>query len=82
VLNSRFGKAKLRTMCKSIIGMANINAKEVQGIMIPKPPVPLQETFASQLKKLEIVRSNFLLTSSQADVLFASLQHRAFRGEL
>ena len=43
-LNSRYGKEKLRRMCKSIIGMANINAKEVQSIQIPKPPFPLQKT--------------------------------------
>src|ERR1700730_14851893 len=39
VLNSEYGKKRLRTMCKSIIDMANINAKELQTIEVPKPPI-------------------------------------------
>jgi hypothetical protein len=48
VLNSNYGKAVLRGMCKSIVGMANINAKEVQTIPIAQPPFQLQSRFASQ----------------------------------
>lgn len=33
-LNGRYGKAVLRGMAKSIVGMANINAKEVQSIRL------------------------------------------------
>ena len=36
-LNSRHGKAILRGMAKSIVGMANINAKEMQSISILIP---------------------------------------------
>ena len=39
-MNSRYGKRLLRRMAKSIIGMANINAREVRAIRLPIPPCP------------------------------------------
>jgi type I restriction enzyme S subunit len=81
-LNSSYVKKTLRSMCKSIVGMANINAKELQSIKIPQPPLELQREFArhvGQIEKLKAVHRRHL---SKLDVLFASLQHRAFRGEL
>lgn len=81
-LNSAHGKATLRGMCKSIIGMANINAKELVSIPLMLPPMVTQEKFA------EVVSASITAEKSnnnhleQLDTLFASLQHRAFRGEL
>ncbi len=46
-LNSPYGKLTLQGMCKSIVGMANINAQELQDIKIPIPPLPLQNKFAA-----------------------------------
>lgn len=34
-INSPWGKEKLQSMCKSIFGMANINTKEFQSIVLP-----------------------------------------------
>ena len=45
-LNSGHGKKILQHMCKSIVGMANINAQELQDIEILKPPVAVQNKFA------------------------------------
>jgi type I restriction enzyme S subunit len=81
-LNSRYGKATLRGMCKSIIGMANINATEVQTIRIPKPPVELQRTFARLVIEMETHKRRQLSSEASMDAQFSSLQHRAFRGEL
>jgi len=81
-LNSTFGKITLRCMCKSIIGMANINAKEVQTIKIPCPPLPLQRQFSSRAAAVERLKSAQRASLAKLDSLFASLQHRAFRGEL
>lgn len=82
VLNSRYGKANLRAMCKSIVGMANINAKEVQTIRVPIPSSADQKVYVS---KLTAVRKQRLRTSAEQaviDELFASLQYRAFLGQL
>jgi len=81
-LNSTHGKSTLRAMCKSIIGMANINAKEVQRIPIPKPPRALQGEFAERLNTLAGTRQKHRQSAREFESLFSSLQHRAFRGEL
>lgn len=81
-LNSRPGKAILQNMCKNIVGMANINAQELQDIAIPIPPVTLQEEFAKKLAMIDQRRAGYEKAIEEAEALFASLQHRAFRGEL
>lgn len=82
VLNSAYGKATLRGMCKSIIGMANINAKELCKISLPIPPRQLQDAFSSRLAEVDKERPKFEAAITESNTLFASLQHRAFRGEL
>lgn len=81
-LNSPHGKKTLRGMCKSIVGQANINAKELQSIRIAVPPRDLQDQWASVIATIEADRSVMLKSESMADSLFTSLQSRAFRGEL
>ncbi len=81
-LNSAHGKAVLRGMCKSIIGMANINAKEVQSIRIPVPPRDLQSEYANKLERIASARVVRERSLSQIACLASSLQHRAFRGGL
>jgi type I restriction enzyme, S subunit len=81
-LNSAYGKAVLRGMCKSIVGMANINAREVQSIQMMQPPPKLQAQFADRISAIEGQKSVQLAALSECDALFASLQSRAFRGEL
>ena len=53
-LNSYHGKATLMGMCKSIIGMANINAQELQDISIMIPPVDLQKQYAYLVWKVQV----------------------------
>jgi len=81
-LNTAYSKRVLRGMCKSIIGMANINATEVQTIKIVQPPLPLQKEFAQRVEAVEKLKATHRASLSELEVLFASLQHRAFRGEL
>jgi type I restriction enzyme, S subunit len=51
-------------------------------IQIPLPPVSLQREFAGRVTALEKLRSAYREASVELDALFASLQYRAFRGEL
>lgn len=51
-------------------------------IYVPVPPVALQHEFAGHLAIIEKLRSSHRASLSELDALFASLQHRAFRGEL
>jgi type I restriction enzyme, S subunit len=81
-LNSTFGKATLQGMCKSIIGMANINAQEFQNIRIPVPPVDLQNRFGAVLERTEATRQLLMADLRHATDLFAALSQRAFAGNL
>lgn len=81
-LNSSWGKSTLQSMCKSIIGMANINAKEFQSIRLPIPPSDLQKQFT---KKVHAIREHKLKLEKQLvqnDELFKALQQKAFNGTL
>ena len=59
-----------------------IYARELKSLPVPIPPLTLQETFAGRAKVIEKLKSQHHLALSTLDALFASLQHRAFRGEL
>ncbi|MHD0306248.1 restriction endonuclease subunit S [Rhodococcus erythropolis] len=81
-LNSRYGKAVLRGMCKSIVGMANINAREVQSIKIPQPASVILSAFNERVAVVEQNKAQHRTALAELDDLFASTQSRAFRGEL
>ena len=51
-------------------------------IRIPVPPVDLQHQFVTRLAELHRIREMFKKSLFDLDTLFASLQYRAFRGEL
>lgn len=81
-LNSTWGKAILRNMCKNIVGMANINAKEFGSIELPVPPSQLQIRFQKSVQAIRDRKYTLHRQASQLDSLFSSLQHRAFAGTL
>lgn len=81
-LNSRYAKRVLRLMSKSIVGMANINAKEIQGMKIPIPPLAEQKRFAAAVTQVEAAKEPHRAHLAVLDELFISLQHRAFSGAL
>ncbi len=51
-------------------------------IHIPLPPVDLQQTFAHRITIIEKLKATQRTALTELNTLFASLQHRAFRGEL
>lgn len=81
-LNSQHGKATLRGMAKSIVGMANINAKEMQSIPILIPDAKTQISYSNILASIEMTRTVSGRHMQLMDTSFASLQHRAFSGQL
>ncbi len=81
-LNSKHGKETLIGMCKSIIGMANINAQELQEINIMIPPIFLQNQFEWKIKQLKKVISKTEDQIISSSALFNSLIQKAFKGEL
>lgn len=81
-LNSRHGKATLRGMAKSIVGMANINAKEMQSIPILMPDAHTQRVFSEAIAKIASARDVGMHHLTLLDSAFSSLQSRAFSGQL
>ncbi|MBK9290429.1 MAG: restriction endonuclease subunit S [Bacteroidetes bacterium] len=81
-LNSIHGKKTLLGMCKSIVGMANINAQELQGIKILIPPIELQTQFARIVEKTESLKTQYQQSLQELEKLYGSLSQKAFRGEL
>lgn len=69
---------------KSMVGSTSqhLNVKELRSLKMPIPPLELQHQFASAMKAAVHLHSRCETSVSSLDVLFASLQHRAFRGEL
>lgn len=81
-LNSTHGKSTLQSMCKSIVGMANINAQEMQDIKILLPPIEAQNKYAAIFKATKQRLKSHGQSEGSLTVLFSSLSQKAFRGEL
>jgi len=81
-LNSKWAKQTLRKMCKNIVGMANINAQELQNIAILKAPRPLQNQFGARIKEIESQKAVAQESLNKSEALFNSLLQKAFKGEL
>ena len=48
----------------------------------PVPPIKLQVAFAEKVRAIETLKYQFRAALDELDTLFASLQHRAFQGDL
>ncbi len=62
--------------------MDGLNRGIIKEMPIPLVPIELQVRFGKRLKLLRDVRAELRRSDYELEVLFASLQHRAFRGEL
>ncbi|EAR2105291.1 restriction endonuclease subunit S [Salmonella enterica] len=77
-LNSTYGKTTLVNMCKSIVGMANINAQELQDIEILIPPKHLQDEYENIYKKVKMGLAIFDRSAWQVQQLAANLMNKYF----
>lgn len=62
--------------------MKNISQEKVFSIRTILPPTTLQREFARRVAAVEKLRKAHRASLAELDALFASLQYRAFRGEL
>ena len=81
-MNSHHGKKTLMHMCKNIVGMANINAKEFQNIKILHPLLSEQNRYQKIVHRVKEHKNLLHSDLLKFDTLFSSLQQRAFNGEL
>ncbi|MDP2581333.1 restriction endonuclease subunit S [Shimia thalassica] len=80
-LNSSDGR---RLVLSNSVGQVqqHFNVKSLAGAEIPLPEIALQKLYLERMNELEMQRQKLLEGSLKQSSLFASLQHRAFRGEL
>jgi type I restriction enzyme S subunit len=54
----------------------------IKRLPIPLPPIALQRRFAAIVESVELQKTRMRAHLAELDALFASLQVRAFKGEL
>ena len=77
-MNTPYLKEFFLRKCKSIVGMANINAKELQKIPIYLPPLELQEKFAAIVEQIESEKSKIKSAITETQTLFNALMAEYF----
>ena len=60
----------------------HLNVGAMNAALIPIPPLPLQQTFATRIASIEALKATHRRALAALDALFASLQQRAFTGAL
>ena len=60
----------------------NINLAILRELKVPVPPLNIQQTFATRIQAVEALKATHRAALAELDALFASLQHRAFAGQL
>jgi type I restriction enzyme S subunit len=82
MLNGTRGKREIALHRKTSAGQHTINQDGLSKIEIPLPPLKIQQKFAFRIASIEKLKSTHKTSLAELDELFASLQYRAFRGEL
>ncbi len=60
----------------------NISSSELGSLIVPVPPIPLQQEFARVVEKVESMRQSQNQSKQQIENLFSALMQKAFRGEI
>lgn len=77
----RHGKKWLLDRARGI-NTEGLTLEHLRAFPLLFPPLPLQKEFAQRVAAIETLKANHRQSLAKLDQLFASLQHRAFRGEL
>jgi type I restriction enzyme S subunit len=73
----RYFTSELRT-----VSQPTLNIKQLSETLVPIPPEALQKSFEKKIESLRALKKASQASLLNLDVLFTSLQHRAFHGEL
>ena len=77
-LNMDFSKRMLIGMCKTAIGQANINAKELQNIDIYIPPIELQDQFVTLKNKVDQQKQTVQQSLEKLELMKKALMQEYF----
>ncbi|MFJ4169970.1 restriction endonuclease subunit S [Paenarthrobacter sp. NPDC089714] len=81
-LSAPAAKSYFLRMAKQTTGIASINKSQLSATPVRLPPFEMQQTFAKRLGAVERLKETHQKHLTELDALFASLQSRAFKGEL
>jgi type I restriction enzyme S subunit len=81
MLNSEHCYRQSQKLTRGIVNK-DLGLKRMVDISMYLPPLDTQEEFVSRLTALRKLKADFSSQLAEFDALFASLQYRAFRGEL
>ena len=82
LISSDRGKVLLQQRGGATAVQFNINAKQASSVQVALPPLDLQHHFAAVVESVEQQKASQRAHLAELDTLFASLQARAFRGDL
>ena len=84
VINSRIGRDYVYRTARRAIGMVNINAKQIQRLELPLPPLADQEWLVGQMRRAKTASDNIRrdLGMEAIEALPDAILHKAFAGEL
>ena len=82
LVSSDRGKLLLQQTGGATAVQFNINAKQASSVQVARPPLDLQHDFAAIVESVEHQKASQRAHLAELDTLFASLQSRAFRGDL
>ncbi|GAA4766657.1 restriction endonuclease subunit S [Citricoccus nitrophenolicus] len=79
---SRSAKQQVLSRAKKAINQASINQTDVRSLLMPLPSLDQQLQFSTRIRKLKRIHVTLSRGLDLDDEIFATLQSRAFRGEL
>jgi len=81
-LQTSFIRMQIARAAKDAVNQSSINQQDVRAFRMNLPPLELQRRFCERAATAEKLKIAHRASLARLDELFASLQHRAFRGEL
>ena len=84
VINSRIGRDYVYRTARRAIGMVNINAKQIQQLELPLPPLADQQWLIKQMREVKAASDSIQsdLSMKPIEALPGAVLHKAFTGEL
>ena len=88
IVDDAYGLAALRFLRSQLAAQAAsttvpiLNKSAFEKFEIQVPPLALQRTFAARIQAVDSLKTTHRAALAELDALFASLQHRAFAGQL
>ncbi len=81
-MNSTFGRRHLVRAGKTTSGLNTISTTDVRSAPVKIPSLSVQHDYVRRVEAIDAIWRRHVGSLKELGVLFSSLQHRAFRGEL